>query len=472
MVLQGLVKSPDLNGKEGTVKSEFDADTGRQQVFVRSLSKTVALKLENLQYQERSVDSLSVGELKTILRFKKVAEPELSGIDKTELKVKLASMVSSDTQVCQWLAEANAKEENAKNLKSKKKNKHGNNNMNNMQPQAAADQLSQMSPEQLRQQALMMRTNPALVRRSDPSLAHMSDDQIRQAATQMEMMANNPSMMKMAAEKMKKMSPEELKRMQGQMGGAAPAANTAASAQQAASTMANMTPEQLKQQAEMMKNMSPDQVRAMNPQLAHMSDAQIKQAAQQMEMMASNPSMMQMAMDQMKNMTPEQIEALQKQGVGGGAGAGGMGQQPDLSSMMKEDADPSELLANMDPKQLKSMLQSLKTNPDMRKQMSQMSGMSEEQLMKGIEIFGNMEDDKMEAAMKMMGRAAKAKDGWNKVNAKVGGHLFKIVIVLSIVMFYLALMAFVSWKSGGGIAASDASDTAADPIPEVVDSEF
>jgi hypothetical protein len=40
----------------------------------------------------------------------------------------------------------------------------------------------------------------------------------------------------------------------------------------------------------------------MNPGLSHMMDDQIRQAADQMEMMANNPAMMQQAKEQMKNM--------------------------------------------------------------------------------------------------------------------------------------------------------------------------
>jgi hypothetical protein len=64
---------------------------------------------------------------------------------------------------------------------------------------------------------------------------------------------------------------------------------------QAADQLASMNPEHLRQQARMMRTMPPSQIRSMNPALANMTDAQIRMAADQMEMMANNPQMMQSA---------------------------------------------------------------------------------------------------------------------------------------------------------------------------------
>merc|ERR1711990_1318064 len=113
--------------------------------------------------------------------------------------------------------------------------------------------------------------------------------------------------------------------------------------------------------------------------------------------MASNPGMMKMAMDQMKNMTPEQVEAMRN----------GNFTPPDMSQM---GGDPAQMLANMDKNQLKQMLKSLKENPEMMKQFTAMSGLKEEQLMQGVDMFANMDDDKLDAALAVMAKAQKAKE--------------------------------------------------------------
>ena len=50
----------------GVVKSALT--NGRQHVLVEELSKSVALKVSNLEYEGRSVESLSVKELKELLK--------------------------------------------------------------------------------------------------------------------------------------------------------------------------------------------------------------------------------------------------------------------------------------------------------------------------------------------------------------------------------------------------------------------
>lgn len=456
VVLHGLVKSPELNGKVGVVNSGLAS--GRQQVLVEGMSKSVALKVSNLKYEGRSVESLSIKELKTILQSNtNITEVALTGIDKSDLQAKVASMKgSSPERIAQWLAEAKTKSPTppvATPVASP-----------NVDPSQAADQLANMNPDQLRQQARMMRTmNPDTIRRMNPQLAHMTNAQIQQAANQMEMMANNPSMMKMATDQIKKMSPEEIQRMQqGQaMAGTPATGNAAASntpttnpsapssvadqATKAADMMANMTPEQLKHQADMFESMSPDAIRQMNPQLAHMTDDQIKMAANQFRMMADNPEMMKMAMNQMKSLSPEQIEAIRN----------GSAPAPDPSQMM--GGDPTKMLANMDKGQLKAMLQSLKENPDMLKQFAATSGMNEEQLAKGIEMFGDMDDAKLDLTLNMLQRVQKAKDMWTQADTKAGGHLMKIVVggALFFVCFFVYWLFFRSSSTSGGSVATD-----------------
>ena len=455
VVLHGLVNAAELNGKIGIVKSTLQ--NGRQHVLVEELSKSVALKPSNLAYEERPIQSLSTKELKVILQQKHVVDAELRGVDKSELQRRVTEVTASNEEIAELLARANepkqAQSASASTASS----------MSHMSAQAA-EQLQNMSPEQLRQQAQMMRAmDPDSIRRMNPQLAHMTNAQIQQAIIQMEMMANNPDMVKRAAEQMKQMSPEQLQQLQVELtGGRASANMPAASAatrptpspSQAATMMANMTPDQLRQQAQMMKTMEPDQIRALNPQLAHMTDAQIQMAASQFEMMADNPEMMKMAMEQMKSMSPEDLARLQNQ-------AGGA--PPDLTKM----EDPSKLLEGMDPQQLKTLLKSLKDNPGARKQFAAMTGIGEEQLSKGLDAFSEMDDKKLDAAIKFMAKAQKVKDGWTRLNAKFGGHLLKIIIGILLLVVYYALRFYWLRKNGTSVV----SDSIPEPVP-VVEDEF
>lgn len=485
VILKGLLKSPDLNGKVGIVKSGLF--NGRQHVLVEELSKSVALKVSNLSFEGRTVDSLSVKELKAILKFKEnTSDTELTGIDKSELQSKVANLKdTSPEKIAQWLAEAKTTTTTTTTSSASTGSTTTRPSSSNptVNPAQAADQLATMNPEQLRQQARMMRSMPPdTIRRMNPQLAHMSDAQIQAAANQMEMMASNPAMMKMATEQIKKMSPEEIQRAQEQAmaaGGRPPtsshqsassssgsssatragtpasaAPSTADQAAKAAEMMASMTPEQLRQQADMFESMSPDAIRQMNPQMAHMTNNQIKMAATQFRMMADNPDMMKMAMDQMKNMTPEQMEAIKN----GSAGT-------DPTNPMA-GGDPAKMLANMDKTQLKNMLKTMKENPDMMKQFAASSGMGEEQLAKGVEMFAELDDSKLDMAIGMMQRAQKAKDVWTKVDSKTGGHLMKIIIVVSVLVFGF-LVQWLFFKSSGGGGAAPVMPMATDDIPNI-----
>ncbi|CAJ1961027.1 unnamed protein product [Cylindrotheca closterium] len=454
VLLQGLVKMPDLNDKKGVVKGPLE--NGRHQVYVEDMSKTFALKPTNLKYEGRSASSLSIKELKAVLETQNGSDSGLTGIDKSELQSKVTDLGFSEEKIAEVLAVANAPSPRSAARAAATPA---------VDPTQAANQLANMSPDQLRQQAMAMKSmDPNTLRRANPQFANLSDFQIRQAADQMLMMANNPEMLKQASSQIKNMSPEEVQRMQNQVAnnGVPPAegqkkvkkssakANNGqpmhAQYQEASNKMANMTPEELKQQASMMRSMDPDTIRKLNPQLAHMNDNQIREAASQFEMMASNPEMFKMAMDQMKNLSPEEMENLQK-GMPAGGGTG-----TDASGNGGANAEMSaEMLKNMDKKQLKSMLNMVKDNPDMLKQFSGMSGMSEDKLKGFIDQFSQMDDDKLDSAVSMMQKAAAAKDLWSKADKKTGGNLLKIVIASALLFTFL----FFKWLFGGSSAVSE-----------------
>ena len=194
VILQGLQKAPELNDKIGVIKTKL-SDAGRHTVYVHELKRSVNVKPANLVYEPRSVDSLSIKELKLLIQSKKIVQDdnEMTGLDKTELTAKVREAIDSNDEIAEILAKA--QEPKSPPPKSKK------GKASPIDPTQAADQLSSMNPEQLRQQARMMRTMPpSQIRSMNPALANMTDAQIRMAADQMEMMASNPQMMKSAAQ--------------------------------------------------------------------------------------------------------------------------------------------------------------------------------------------------------------------------------------------------------------------------------
>jgi hypothetical protein len=442
VILQGLLKAPDLNGKKGVVRSVLSS-AGRHIVYIKALDKIVGLKPSNLRYEPISLKSLTAKELKMVLKYKNQEPSDTTGMEKSDLQARVSKLIDdSSEELPELLASAKAKAGADDSVSTTASHSQ------------AADQLGNISPDQLRQQARMMKTmDPTTLRRMNPQFANMTDSQLKMAADRMEKMANDPSMMKAAAEQMKNMDSAQLQKMQAQMGGGAgvpaPSVNQA---QQAAQMMQNMNPKQLRQQAQMLKTTDPDTLRRTNPQLAHMSDSQIKMAAIQFEMMASNPSMMKMAMDQMNNATPEQLEAMSKGQI---PSQGGLGSSSEPTGMPQMGGDPAEMLSNIDTAQLKEMLNTVKDNPEMMKQYAGMVGISEDQLKQGMESFGGMDDIKIDAVLKVMKYGQKAKKTWDGVDAKAGGHLKIITIaIVVLVMAWIVRYFFFTAQSGSSTIES------------------
>jgi hypothetical protein len=251
VILHGL-KSEEFNGKIGVILGGLK--DGRQQVHVEELGKNAALKLGNLSYQERELDSLSVKELKKILQHKE-AVLKFQGLDKSDLQDKLSELTTSPLEIAKWLACANAPSASSSSSNTTNSDSQDNSAAANSDFQSGLDQFENMDPAQLRQQAQMMRSMPpATLRSMNPQMAGMSDSQIEQAAAQMEMMANNPQMMKQMRDQMKNMTPEQKRQYQqmmpsgGSMGGA-PTNSGGSSSQNPQDMLANMSPDQLRQQA-------------------------------------------------------------------------------------------------------------------------------------------------------------------------------------------------------------------------------
>lgn len=381
VVLSGLLNAPELNGKVGIVRS--GPSNGRQTIYVEDVNRTVGIKVGNLCYEPRTLESLSVRELKLVLKSKThgvAVEEDVIGMDKSELQARVREAVGSLDDISETLARAKA-------------------------PVSAS-----------------------------PSASSSSSSSVPTTAARTPMATSSFN------------------------GGPSPA--------QAAEQLQNLSPEQLRQQVEMMRSIDPDVLRRMNPQLASLTDQQIRMAADQMEMMVNNPQMMKAAAEQMKNMTQEQLEAM-RNGVTGASsssssplGSGSNG-PPDLSQM---GGDPAALLAGMDKAQLKQILQTLKDSPEMLKQFSDMSGMSEEQLKRGVETFSAMDDDKMDAAIKMMRTVQYAKDMWTRVDVQTGGYLKRILIGIGLSMLGLTVW-FIS--SRGGESGTAVASTIGNEIPNL-----
>mmetsp|Transcript_11109 Transcript_11109/g.24879 ORF Transcript_11109/g.24879 Transcript_11109/m.24879 type:complete len:524 (+) Transcript_11109:50-1621(+) len=486
VILQDLKKEV-FNGKVGVVRSSPKDD--RQQVFVDG--NTYNLKLSNLRFDVKSSSSLSVKDMKAVLKVGgEMTEKEITGLSKKELISLVEAKCPDEQERMRIIAQANAPP--PASGASAGGAVGGGMNANTVRSQA--DMMANMDPAQLRQQAQMLRTMSAdQIRQMNPMMKNFSDAQIRMAASQMEMMASNPAMMKTAAEQMKNMNQSDLDELQrnglgASAGAAAPGGAAAAPAfpssqygtvptpgapggaitpeqmQQAQHQMNNMSPEQLRQQAAMLKSMTPAQIRQMNPSMAGLSDDQIQQSAAQLEMLASNPEMMEMARQQAASMSAEDMKALQECQSslfgGGGGGDGGSAMPTDPSQI-----DPSK----MDPAVVKKMMKVLKKNPSMLKQMmasqpgmaaGSMDGISEEQVSAMIDKFDGMSEDQIEMVMGVMGKAQKVLGpvmaGYRKANSAVGGQLGKIILFI---IAFLIIRSIMSWM-GSSVPVNDSDGEA------------
>jgi hypothetical protein len=386
VLLHNLVGASHLNGTKGIVKGKNNGG-GRQEVYVFEAQKSMAIKITNLQYEPRTIQSLTVSEMKGILRVLKEKDDHIAGMDKEALRkvveksITLSIQPSENTapveiKIAEIIARANEPPSTTTTTTATAQS------INSDQLRQGAERMASMSPDDLRKQATTMRAmGPVAMRAMNPQMANMSDTQIEMAIAQMEAVANDPNQLKMAAEQMKNMSEGELNRALEQqtammMGGGAggtsssssrgtasatsypPPSFSAAQLEQATKQMSSMSPEQLRQQATMLRSMPVSTLRATNPAMSSMSDAQIEQSISQLEMMANNPDMLRMATESMKGLTPEQLATMQEQMsniLGGSEGSSGGGE---LGSGLFTD-----------PTKLNSAVKAMKKNPDILKQM-------------------------------------------------------------------------------------------------------
>lgn len=467
VILKNLTKGTEFNGKVGVVKSSLN--DSRQQVLLIQSGKMLGIKPMNLHYEPRTVNSLSVGELKSLLTARGFTQ--FTGLDKSQLREMVKIKIESEEEIAPVLYTQLEKEQQEQAASAGTRRDSA---------QDPAAMLGNMTPDQLRQQARMMRSMPpSQIRRMNPQMAGFTDAQIQMAANQMEMMANNPSMLKQMADQMKNMSPEELEQVRRMQAGGAPpvgmgttAAGAAAAGGGSMQNMADMSPEQLRQQAQMMKSMDKNTLRSMNPAMAKWSDAQIEMAIQQMETMAENPDMMKQISEQMKNMKPEEIEKMREMAASGGFGANttttpGVGLGEGTGGTNGMPSNPMDMLNKADPAQIKNMLKMMKENPKLMKDMLRSSNpamadnMSDEQIQKTIDAFASMDEKKIGLFLKVIGWVQEFK---NSTKAKVAAFL-----LFSMFLFVIGMLVYLvrSQKQ----MDDNSSDVEVPSVP-IMDSEF
>lgn len=468
VILQNLTKGTHYNGKVGIVTSVRTA-TGRQLVSIvgDEEAKALGLKPTNLKYEPRAINSLSIKEMKIVLKAKKKSSDNAmeGGMDKSQLSQLVEDTVESEEEVAEILARAKV-----------------NTKVQNQSSQAAnqASQVASMTPEQLRSQAKYMRSmDSATIRLMNPAMANFSDAQIQMAANEMDTMASNPEMFKNMVNQMKNMSGAELDAMNKDIasgnnnspspvvGGSPPQGARDITKQQMESgmqNMANLTPDQLRQQASMMKSMDPATLRRMNPAMANWNDAQIQMAITQMDMMADNPDMMKNMAEQVKNMNPEDIQKMQAEAMAipGNTANGAAGGMPQ---------DPMQMLQNADPAQIKQMMNMVKDNPELMKNMIRSANpsmgdqISDDQISKTMEMFTNMDEKNIEKLMKYGKYAQKASE-------YVKGKGFFIIIVLGAFCYGVIAYLVISRGKGSSSTLDDSLFVQPEPAIPVMDDEF
>ncbi|KAL3778495.1 hypothetical protein HJC23_000508 [Cyclotella cryptica] len=516
VLLQNL-KSDQYNDKKGIVKSSVNSTSGRQEVYIFDINKSMSIKPANMRYEPREISSLSISEMKGMLlvSLKQDKEPEeWKGLNKEDLQKMVADVTTRPDEIASLIAKANEPK-----AVPTANNNHANASFTSEQLREATNRMTQMDPAQLRQQARKMKAiGPAALRNLNPQMANMTDEQINMAISQMEAMANNPEMLRMATEQMKGMGEAELREAIGQSGASAaprPVVSTSSAStstsvlpdavksmtsdqfKEASKKISSLSPGQLKSQAAMLKSMPLETLRKTNPQMANMTDDQIKIAIEQMERMAEDPSMMKLAAEQMKNMDENQFESIKAMFQGGGVGSTSSSTAQSTSTTNGQAAmadlmsDPSKMMESLlsNPEQLSSMIKTMKQNPDLIKSVmrSQMGIKDDngdvtnpdprmEQMEKAIDQFANMSDEQLDKYIKYANKAQRVfqpvLSSFNKAKTTLGVSSKAMIIVMN--LFICGVIALlVMWiRSRGGATevglSKDLSDLQSDNPPEIV----
>ena len=177
------------------MKSHPDANSGRQEVYVFEAQRSMAIKPSNLRYEPRELSSLSITEMRGLLRIYSsdssnnnyeaalAGESECSGMNKEELRTHvtkvLGTTISNDAV---HIAELVARSNEPKDTTIPSNNSasaSSSSSLNSSQLRQGAERMSQMSPNDIRQQAATMKAmGPAALRAMNPQMARMTGEKL------------------------------------------------------------------------------------------------------------------------------------------------------------------------------------------------------------------------------------------------------------------------------------------------------
>ena len=183
VLLQNLVKGAHLNDKKGIVKSKLSS-TGRQEVYIFEENKTLAIKPANLKYEPRTISSLSISEMKSMLTngIGSTNSIDFTGLDKDSLRSMVIDEIEDVNDTIE-IAKLVAKANEPKNIPTANSTMNGSGGgsvggqqqFSSSQLRQGAERMSSMSAEDIKRQAQTMKAmGPAALRNMNPQFASMS----------------------------------------------------------------------------------------------------------------------------------------------------------------------------------------------------------------------------------------------------------------------------------------------------------
>ena len=182
VLLQNLVKGAHLNEKKGIVKSRLST-TGRQEVYIFEENKTLAIKPANLKYEPRTLSSLSISEMKSMLTngIGSSNSIDFTGLDKESLRSMVQDEINDVDDTIE-IAKLVAKANEPKNIPTTSSmsggagsGSVGEQQFSSSQLRQGAERMSSMSAEDIKRQAQTMKAmGPAALRNMNPQFASMS----------------------------------------------------------------------------------------------------------------------------------------------------------------------------------------------------------------------------------------------------------------------------------------------------------
>jgi len=180
VLLQNLVKGAHLNEKKGIVKSRLST-TGRQEVYIFEENKSLSIKPANLKYEPRTLSSLSISEMKSILTngIGSSNSIDFTGLDKDSLRTMVQDEITNVDDTLE-IAKLVAKANEPKNIPTTTSTMNGSassggQQFSSSQLRQGAERMSSMSAEDIKRQAQTMKAmGPAALRNMNPQFASMS----------------------------------------------------------------------------------------------------------------------------------------------------------------------------------------------------------------------------------------------------------------------------------------------------------